>query len=222
MPNENLPWMKAPRQQRSRDTFHRFLDGAEELLRANAFEDLTVKAIVKEARSSVGSFYARFPDKEGLLKALYERRQQEATATIEKAWDSEAWADRSIEEIIRAHVDFLIRLYAENRGLYRALVLRGFAQPDWRYASAQERDKLSVASAGRLFESRAHEIAHENPRLAGSLGYLMVIATLREKILFSESTSSGLQISEDHLAEELTRAFLAYLGIEHGKVTKES
>ncbi len=46
-----------------------------------------------------------------------------------------------------------------------------------------------------------------------SLGVLSVLATLREAILFSESTSSAVQLSDERLAKELSIQLSTYLGV---------
>jgi AcrR family transcriptional regulator len=52
----------------------RILAATESLIAEMPFESISVAAIVRRARTSVGAFYARFPKKEALLPALYSRR----------------------------------------------------------------------------------------------------------------------------------------------------
>ena len=67
------PSVHPPQQERSRRTLRRILSATERLLLKRPFEDIGVQEIVRAARTSVGSFYARFDDKAALLTALYER-----------------------------------------------------------------------------------------------------------------------------------------------------
>ena len=41
----------------------------------------------------------------------------------------------------------------------------------------------------------------------------MTVSTIESVVLFGELRSSDLALSDDELAAELTRAFLAYLGV---------
>jgi hypothetical protein len=41
----------------------------------------------------------------------------------------------------------------------------------------------------------------------------MVVSTIESVVLFGEMRSSVLALSDDELSAELTRAFLAYLGV---------
>ena len=65
------PLVQPPKQDRSRDTKDRILRATEKLLRREAFEAVSVRRIIEEARTSIGSFYARFRDKNALLPVLY-------------------------------------------------------------------------------------------------------------------------------------------------------
>lgn len=218
MSDRNAPspirWVRPPRQKRSERTLHRLLDAAERLLDRKTFDELTVLDVVKAAKSSVGSFYARFADKEALLAALYDRHQEEAMATVAAAVDPDRWRGAPLPEIVREIVRFTLGLYRRHRGLLRALVLRGHARPDPRYRDPKKRRKTAIAQVAALLSSRSSEIGHPHPKLAASLGYLSVLATAREKILFRESTASAVAVSDRKLEQELTRAYLAYLEVK--------
>ena len=62
-----------PKQDRSRRTLERIETATLELIAEKGVEETTVQDIVKRARSSVGSFYARFPAKEDLLLHLEQK-----------------------------------------------------------------------------------------------------------------------------------------------------
>jgi len=147
---------------------------------------------------------------EALLDAVYERHQQQAVLTIEQLMDPSRWKDVSLERVLEELVRFVVRLYRERTGLMRTLVLRGHARPDRRYRDPAQRNRLAIAGVGKLFAARRSEVGHPNPSLAGSLGLLMVLGAAREKILFSESTSRAITLSDAQLIRELTRAFVGY------------
>ena len=70
--------LREPRQDRSRRTLRRILEAGLYLLEHEGPEALTVTEITKRARTSVGSFYARFNGKDGLLRYMGERSLNEA------------------------------------------------------------------------------------------------------------------------------------------------
>jgi AcrR family transcriptional regulator len=197
---------------RSQETLDRILDAAEALVAEKGFEDATVAEIARRAESSVGAFYARFRDKDGLLYALYERYFEQATATADLALDPARWADVPIPGILRAVVRFLVEIYRERRGLIRAFVVRNHTDAEFR--ARQERlshyvnEKLS-----ELLLARRSEIAHADPARAAAFGLTLTVSTIESAVLFGEMRSSALALTDDELSSELTRAYLAYLGV---------
>jgi AcrR family transcriptional regulator len=207
-----LRWVRPPQQVRSRHTLDRILDAAEALVAEKGFADTPVGEVVRRAGSSVGAFYARFPDKDALLYALYERYLEQATATADDALDPGRWRGRAVPEVLAEVVRFLVAIYRAQGGLIRAFVLRNHTDPDFR--ARQER--LSHHVSGKLTAlllSRREEIAHPEPERAAAFGLTMMFATIEGAVLFGETRSRALALSDDELAAELTRAYLAYLGV---------
>jgi AcrR family transcriptional regulator len=167
---------------------------------------------VRRADSSVGAFYARFRDKDGLLYALYERYLEQAMATTDAALDPERWDGATITEVLAAVVPFLVSVYREREGLIRAFVLRNHLDPEFR--ARQERLSHHVSEGlSRLLLARSAEIRHPDPRRAASFGLTLTVNTIESVVLFGEMRSSELALSDDELARELIRVFLAYLGV---------
>ena len=208
-----LRWVRPPQQARSQQTLHRILDAAEALVSDKGFEDSPVAEVVRRAGSSVGAFYTRFRDKDGLLHALYDRYMAEAMATADEALDPERWEGASISEIIQAVTVFLTQIYRERAGLIRAFVVRNHADVEFR--ARQERLSHYVSEGlCALLLARRDEIAHPDPERAAAFGLTLVVSTLESVLLFGELRSGALVLSDDELAAELTRAYLAYLDIQ--------
>lgn len=207
-----LQWVRAPRQARSQETLERILDAAEHLVTEKGFEDTTVAEVVSRAGSSVGAFYARFHDKDGLLYALYERYLAQATATADTVLAPAQWEGAGIERIVREVVAFLVAIYREQAGLIRAFVLRNHTDAEFR----ARRERLSHhihALLGALLLARRDEIRHPQPERAVVFGLAIVFSTLESSMLFGELRSTELVLDDDELAAETARAYLAYLGV---------
>lgn len=219
----NTPLRKTytPQQGRSRDSLQRMLDATEKLLAMKTFDELTITDVVKKSKTSVGAFYGRFSNKDALLDALYDRYQRQMQNSLQSLTNPQHWKNNTTREMIEQIIHFTVNIHRQQRGLLRTLVLRGYLQPDWRYQVPQERNKLSLVKVGELLASRKSEIRHPNPKQAASLGFLTVLATLREKILFSDSTASAITLSDQELERELVKMFCAYLGVEQSKVSKQ-
>ena len=209
---ENVPGSaNAPLQARSYESMHRMLDAAEVLLEECSFDELSIQDIVHKAKTSVGVFYARFEDKEGMIAALVERHQDQVIEELQRRREEKF--DR-LEGLIRHRVRYLIRLYRGKPGLYRALVLRGHEHPDWRYGNEKERGKLSVAQFAESVAQYNDEVGHPKPKQAAQLAFMVVLATLREKILFGDGTASQLRMGDRTLEHELVRLVLRYLEVK--------
>ena len=207
-----LRWVRPPKQVRSQETLDRILDAAEALVQEKGFDDTPVSEIVRRAGSSVGAFYSRFGDKDALLHALYERYLEQAVATADAALDPERWARTGVAAIVSSVVSFLVQIYREQEGLIRAFVLRNRTDPAFR----ARRDRLShYVSDGlaALLAARTDEISHPDPARAGAFGMTLVFSTLDSTMLFGEMRSGMRALSDDELAIELSRAFIAYLGV---------
>ena len=207
-----LEWVRPPRQARSQETLERILDAAEALVAEKGFEDTPVAEIVSRAGSSVGAFYARFHDKDGLLHALYERYYDEAVATADAALAPARWEGAQVAELIPAVIHFLVSIFRERRGLMRAFVVRNHTHPEFQ-ARQQRLSHHVIARLCLLVLARRDEIAHPDPERATRFGMMLVFSALESLILFGEMRSSLLSLSDEDLATELTRSTLAYLGV---------
>jgi len=217
-PKPELHWVRPPRQARSQETLDRILDAAEALVAEKGFEDTPVSEIVQRAESSVGAFYARFHDKQGLLHALYERYYEEAVATADATLAPARWEGAGTPELIDAVIHFLVSIFRERRGLMRAFVVRNHTHPEFQARQL----RLSHHVIGRLSAlllARREQLGHPDPERATRFGFMLVFSSLESMILFGEMRSSLLSLSDDDLAAELTRSTLAYLGVTHS--TKE-
>ena len=207
-----LEWVRPAVQGRSQDTLERLLAAAEALLADRSFDEIGVAEVARAARSSVGSFYARFTDKEAVLRALHERFIEEALATADAALDPERWEGTAIPEIVAALIGFLVQISRDRRGLVRAVVIRGHA--DGGYAR-RHAELLRYVSEGfaRLLLARKGEIAAADPERAIDFALLQAGAVLDTAILGLGLDFSRIERSDDEIAGETTTAFLSYLGV---------
>jgi AcrR family transcriptional regulator len=169
---------------------------------------LTLSELVREARSSIGSFYARFRDKDALLELLDERYTEQACALAARY---AAGRDPDLAAAATRLVRMLIEFHRERRGLIRALVLKARSQrePLWEERTARMNESLPVL-LGPLLTQRG-EIAHPDPERALFLAFGFTFAALRERILFPESVRDSKDEDPTELERELTTFMVAYL-----------
>jgi AcrR family transcriptional regulator len=209
---EFQPPLRPPKQQRSRDTLARIVNAAERLLEERRFEDVSVADIAARAHSSVGAFYARFVDKDGLLDYLDELHAETLVQRVSEYSEDPRWEAVSARVFVADVIGFLVGYFKEHRGVLRALAIRA-RLGDERFAERTRQVNSRVPELIRLVLSRRGEIAHASPDLAAFLGFVMMLSTLRARVLFPETHPTHLPISDTLLTDELVSMYLAYLGI---------
>jgi hypothetical protein len=67
---------------------------------------------------------------------------------------------------------------------------------------------------GALLLRRRAELAHPQPEVAIDLGVQSALALMLQDALYGETRAAGRALSRAALVRELTRSFLAYLGVD--------
>jgi len=203
------------KQARSRLTLHRLLSAAEALLEHGGLEAATVPAIAETAGVSVGVVYRRFPDKDALLRAVYERFFSVYGEQNRARLQSVSLLDLPLEKIARAIIVGMTQGYRQRRGLLRALIRYARTHHDVAFREAAKRmDQEAMRAIVYLLIRHRDRIAHPNPENAIELGLVAVAATL-QNLLLEEDALHVIDMPEN-LEEEMVRLFFGYLGIQEG------
>lgn len=212
----SLRWVRAPQQDRSKRTLERLLDAAEEIIRARGAAALTVPAVAQAARSSVGSFYARFPDKDALLRTLHERACEQSVLTAEAALDPARWQGAKTAEVIRAFVAFAVRLFADRRPMM--LAFSAELAGDAGFGERRARTAAGIARAlHRLLLPRRAEMRHPDPELAVTMALRMVTGVLEQRNGLEAAGVPEVAVADGVLIDELTRSVLRYLDVRSAR-----
>jgi len=202
----------APKQRRSERTLRRLLDAAERLIEEKGLAEVSVPDIARRAGSSVGGFYARFRDKNELLRALEERFFGELLLRVDRLSEPARWQGASLAEVVRACVAELVGTFRERQVLIRAFLFRGLADPEFIGDALRFRRRVSDRIAALLL-GRRDEIGHRDPALAIELGIQLAFGLMHQFVVFGEVRAGGRRLSEFALVDELTRTLCAHLGI---------
>jgi len=201
---------KPPRQRRSHESSERILDAAESLIRERGFDNMTVAEVVQRSGSSVGSLYARFNNKLGLLRAVQLRYHARVQNDIFAAFSGDHLRNESLQEAVARIVAVLSRHVLNDPELFRAFVLEAVFDPGVRTqgerTNAQRRDKVVEV----LLAHRA-EIRHPDPERAARWFYSACMAVLRERITFGEGAELSGGFSDEGLVTEMTCMVTSYL-----------
>ena len=207
-----------PQQERSRESLRKLLKAATEVLGQHGVEGTTIPRIAQHAGLTPGAVYRRFRDKDELIETailgILERQDERVKAGMTPEMAARIPLDVFAEQIIGG----MVVSYRANAALLRAL--RQFVQGQANTAFVKKVAKLEVRTYERLMDrilAGRTDIRHPNPRIAVSLGLMMVISTLYELVVMPVTAIDwkGLLPKDDQtLKRELTRAFLNYLDVD--------
>lgn len=202
-------WVHSAQQGRSQRTLERILAATERLMARRPFREISVADIVREAKASISSFYARFPDKEALLGCIYERHARSQIGLIDELLTLDRWRDVPLAVVLRRVFPMIVAGYRERQGLIRAFLERASADQRFRDAWGQLGSRIAERIIA-LVEARRFEVDHPDPRSGVRHGLAMVFATLVHQIQMHRIDEPEM----DQLVEELTRMMLRYMGIQ--------
>lgn len=203
--------VKKPCQQRSRDSLERILKAAENLISSKGHEALTIAEVVRRSHTSVGTVYARFPDKVALLHAVHERviyrDQDEFKAHLAEV----DWSTLSLEDTIRKLISIKRELAKGMERLYEAFVVHGATDAVLRaegYRVKGQNEDLEVA----ILMGHAHEINHPDPEEAIRISCRLWQAAREEMVQRARSGVPGPGgVPQDILLNKLDEVIIAYL-----------
>jgi AcrR family transcriptional regulator len=193
------PTLKAPKQPRSQRTLERIERAGLEILQREGPSGVTVQAVVARARSSVGSFYARFPGKDDFLAHLERVIRDGELARWGAAADAEPWQSLGLTGAIERSVRLL-----------REAVVRREEQSGAGQGPAAEAHRSLWDTLLHDLETHllAHEgeIAHPDAQLAVRLALSAANGALVTSVGADRSP-----IPEDVLVRETRDLMVAYL-----------
>ncbi|MFT5040136.1 MAG: AcrR family transcriptional regulator [Hyphomicrobiaceae bacterium] len=213
-----LEWVKPPRQARTHATLEKLLDTAELMLATRAFDDISISELAAEAGSSVGAFYRRFKDKDGLLHALQERYASEALVTADAALDPNRWEGTGIAEIVHECLAFLTQALTDRRGLDRAVFIRSLTDEAFREHSSRVSLHVMHGMADLLL-ARRDEITHPNPDVAVDVGLRQALCFIGDTCTVNGRDLALTDLDNDQVSRETAHSFLAYLGVRNPAAT---
>ena len=106
-----------PKQQRSRRSAERALDASLELLEENGFDGFTVADVSRRAGVSVGAIYARFGNKESLLRAVHGRAMDGMSREYTALEAADGPAARYLRDAVVDAVEIVAAIFDRHRDL---------------------------------------------------------------------------------------------------------
>ncbi len=206
--------LRPPRQARSQASLDRLLAAAEQVIAERGVARLTVQDVASRAGLAAGTLYTRFANKDALLRAFTAAFFDRARRTADALLDDARWRGMPLRQLVAAIVRTLVKSYRAKRPLLRALHLyvRTHPDADFRTEAAAFNSDFVRRLTNLLLHHRG-AMAHPDPDRAVLIGLLIVDAAAKETILFGDGRPASLAVSDDELAETLTRLYCDLLGL---------
>lgn len=193
--------VKAPTQERSRQTVATILDACARLLVSEGFYSITTDKIAKEANVSIGSLYQFFGNKESVVQALVKNIVEEDKRLMTEKM--RPISPLPPEQRIRAMVEAAIEITRRNSDLRSKLTTIQYYVADASYISEFIRFYKDV-------------VRYNLPQIPGrdmdNVAYIMVNAFIG--LTNSMAIDKPSAIHDPALASEITHLFFRYLGLE--------
>ncbi len=204
-----MPAVRAPKQQRGRESWERILDAGEAVLADLGYDGFTLVEISRRAGLSNGAIYHRVDSKETLLGAVHKRFIDRISRRSLLQTPPVAWNDLDLGELVAAAVASLADGARSEGKLLRAFVLL-----EGRDAGCAERGAEAVRREGeafvRLVAPRLAGASHPDPVGAATFGFQMVMGSLMHRVVWPHHVG-GRRLGWDLYVDRLTVATAACL-----------
>ena len=200
---------RKPQQGRSVLSMAKMLDAAEAIFAKGGDSSLTVDAVIKLADTSVGNFYSRFGDRNGLLKAMHERFLLRLGGAAHVAVAT-AGNEKTLAAALEVFLSHLFTASQEYRNSGRFFVLHRSSDPILR-AQGIRANSLFAGIFTSLVLSHREEIAHASPMIAIDVAWRMLYAVLAQQMMFDDEEVTGMPMDTPALVSEFSSCLVAYL-----------
>lgn len=193
--------VKAPTQERSRQTVATILNACSRLLLTDGFYEMTTDRIAKEAGVSIGSLYQFFGNKESVVQAMIKNiYEEDKTILAEKM---RALAPLSADDRVKAMVEILIEMARRNSELRAKLTTIVYYVLDPSY----------ISESLRFFQDT---IRYNLPQIPGrdmdKVAYMLVNAFMG--LVNNMSIDKPEAIHNPAISQEITQLFIKYLDLD--------
>lgn len=217
MSADHVTLIHPPQQRRSQETLARIKAAAEELMEEIPFEKITVQKIVKKAKTTTGSFYARFEDKDALLEALHTEHVTENVALMERYLAE--LPDSALADRVAIIVRMIAASFYTRPALMRSGTLAYWNNPETEHfgrivTETHNKFGQQIRRIGQELATVAKGFGHPHPKDAGMFALKVALAASRQHYLFSDERTI-LKVSDRKFEKQMTAMVLAYL--QHGE-----
>jgi AcrR family transcriptional regulator len=199
-----------PKQDRSRASFERVLEGAVELLEERGYEGFTLQEVSRRSRTSVGSIYCRVKSKDELFHAVHQYVLDQLDMEMNSILDPAKWEGVEPHKLIY----FLVRELAEYLRRHTP-ILRAFISREQADAAVMKRGKKAHFKVAEKFEwllcQHAAEFNHPDPKHAAAFCFNLTYASIAKHLDLDTITPALDGAKWNQLIDDLGRTVALFL-----------
>jgi AcrR family transcriptional regulator len=202
--------VRPPKQKRSQESLERVLEASTRLLQESGFEGFTVQEVSQRADGSVGAIYARFGNKEHLLRAVHAHVMEAIRSEHESVGAPDGRPESTAREAIGGAVETVAGIFQGNERLLSAFMHVGAVDDEIAKRGSQVSIDLARRFAATVLVHR-DEISHPDPEKSVDVAYRMAYCTFARQVMYGPAFESDRPIPWADLVEEVGAACAAYL-----------
>lgn len=198
-----------PLQTRSIASTERMFVAAEQLLREGGADAVTVDAVIARAGTSVGAFYTRFDNRQGLLEAMHERFVNAFGAQMSQVAEQSLAAD-SLRTALQTFITDLFGAVRTHRDTIAFNMLVNAHNPAMR-AQGNHTTHMMLALIEQIF---SHHGNHDDPhRISEKADFVLriLMGLSLQILLFDDHEVTGRGISLERWNAEALHLVMAYI-----------
>ncbi len=201
--------VNSPKQARSSASTKRMLDAAEALLANKGPDSVTVENVIAEAKTSMGSFYARFKNREGLISALHHRFLETVQNDVLAAFESHVPKETLLEDLADFSYEFF-RVVSVNRRSFLFFVIDNSFNSKMR-KEAQIVKTVMHDRLSKLIRSHKNELTKKNLKASIEVVLQIYYGLFLEVVLYENGFSGNTKSSLKKITKEYAVAVVEYL-----------
>lgn len=202
--------IRPPMQKRSQQSLERVLEASMALLEERGADAFTVQEVSQRADVSVGAIYARFGNKENLLRTVHRHAVDAMRDEFGAVSELDGARSENARDAILREVRALADNFHRNQKLLQAFMHLGAVDKE-----ISRRGSAISTEIANQFESTvlAHrgDIVHSQPETAVGVAFRMAYCTFAWQVLQGPTYESDRAIPWSTLVDEVSDACATYL-----------
>jgi AcrR family transcriptional regulator len=160
----------------------------------------------------VGSFYARFGDRQGLLLAVQDRFLDRVEAAA-LAQAGTLLAVDDLREVLEQLVAAFLEVFRTNRNAFNAILIQSLSIQSFR-----DRGALASQEGARAFTeiliACGAQVTHPDPALAADFTFRTLFALATHIVMMDEGEVTGAVLEQQQWVDQTTDMLHLYLGAD--------